>query len=97
MTDTTQPELTKNEQEHRYELTLDGEVIGLIDYRDRGDVVVLPHTEVDSDHEGKGYAALIAKFALDDVRAQGKRVKPTCPFVAKYIGKHPEYADLVAS
>jgi predicted GNAT family acetyltransferase len=32
---------------------------------------------------------------LDDVRRQGKIVVPLCPFVAAFIGKHPEYVDLV--
>ena len=32
---------------------------------------------------------------LDIVRAQGLTVKPLCPFVAGYIAKHPEYADLL--
>ena len=33
---------------------------------------------------------------LDEARSRGLRVVPTCPYVASYIRKHPEYADLVA-
>jgi uncharacterized protein len=33
--------------------------------------------------------------ALDDMRARGLKVAPVCPFVAAYIRRHPEYADLV--
>ena len=36
------------------------------------------------------------EVALDDVRAAGERqVLPLCPFVKAWIGKHPEYEDLV--
>ena len=42
-----------------------------------------------------GVASHLAQVALDDARAQGLRVIPRCPFVADYIARHPEYADLV--
>jgi predicted GNAT family acetyltransferase len=35
--------------------------------------------------------------ALDDIRARGLRVVPFCPFVAGYIRRHSEYADLVTT
>jgi predicted GNAT family acetyltransferase len=54
------------------------------------------HTEVDPEFEGSGLGGKLVAGALDDVRAQGRRVQPLCPFVAKYIARHPEYADLVA-
>ena len=34
--------------------------------------------------------------ALDDVRERGKKVVATCPYVGRYVSKHPEYADLLA-
>jgi uncharacterized protein len=37
----------------------------------------------------------LARFALDDARARGLRVRPDCPFVARFIRAHPEYQDLV--
>jgi predicted GNAT family acetyltransferase len=33
---------------------------------------------------------------LDDIRARGMKVRPRCPFVARFIREHPQYADLVA-
>lgn len=33
---------------------------------------------------------------LDDVRERGLRVEPACSFVASWLDKHPEYADLRA-
>ena len=32
---------------------------------------------------------------LGDVRARGLKIEPVCPFVADYLERHPEHADLV--
>ena len=85
--------LVKNAEEKRYELEVDGTRIGLIDYHRTGDVVDMTHTEVDPQHGGKGYAAMLAAFALEDVRDAGLQVQPTCPYIARYIDRHPEFAN----
>jgi len=46
--------------------------------------------------EGQGHAAALAVAALDFARSEGKSVIPSCPYVAAYIGRHPDYADLVS-
>ena len=46
---------------------------------------------------GKGAGSRLVKGALDQVRADGLKVIPQCPFVKAYIDKHPEYADLLKS
>jgi uncharacterized protein len=84
-----------NPGESRYELLLDGQVVGGILYRPAQDHVVLLHTEVVPSHEGKGLGARLVSGALDDIRARGLHVVPFCPFVRAYIRRHPEYADLV--
>ncbi len=89
-------QLIRNEQRERYEAVLGDEVIGYSVYRELGDVVELPHTVVDPEYGGQGVASAVVKFALDDIRASGLRVIPACAFVAAYIARHPQYADLVA-
>jgi predicted GNAT family acetyltransferase len=79
----------------RYELKLQGEVAGFIDYRDRGAVRELVHTEVKPEHEGRGLGQQLARFALDDARRQGRKVVPACSFIAAYVKRHPDTADLV--
>lgn len=81
---------------HRYELRAGDELVGIIDYRLHGDVIRLIHTEVPEEFGGQGHAATLARAALDDARSRGLTVRPDCPYVASYIEKHPEYADLVA-
>jgi len=88
-------EFVDNADLHRFELRDGEEVLGFIDYQLASSTIVLVHTEVDEAHSGKGYAATLARSALEDARSRGLRVVPTCPYVASYIRKHPEYADLV--
>nr|WP_238452835.1 N-acetyltransferase [Micromonospora sp. ATA51] len=33
---------------------------------------------------------------MDDARAKGRLVVPICPFLGEWLGKHPEYDDVVA-
>ena len=80
----------------RYELRLGDAVIGFATYRLVGRRrVVFIHTEVDDGHSGQGLAERLAQFALDDVRAAGKRIVAVCPYIASYLRKHPEYDDIV--
>jgi predicted GNAT family acetyltransferase/glutaredoxin len=79
----------------RYELRLDGRLIGLAAYRRRDGRISFTHTEVDRSCEGRGFGSRLVAAALDDARRQGLRVLPLCPFVAHYVEQHPEYQDLV--
>lgn len=90
-------ELVKNEPRGRYELRADGKTVGFLTYRVLGGVVELIHTEVPPEHGGKGFGGRLADYALGDIRDSGLQVKPTCPFVARHIGRRPEYAPLVVS
>lgn len=80
---------------HRYELRAGDVLVGFVDYRLRGDVIHLVHTEVLPAFNGQGHAATLARSALDDARTRGLRVHPDCPYVAAWVAKHPGYADLV--
>jgi predicted GNAT family acetyltransferase len=90
--------VTDNPSELRYELNVDGALVGQIRYRLRRDgTVVLVHTDVDPSREGEGLGATLVRGALDDVRSRGVRIVPLCPFVAAFIRRHPEYGDLVTA
>ena len=70
--------------------------VGYIDYTTDGDNLALTHTVVFDQWGGRGFAAELVKQVLDDIRANGRHVVPVCSYVASYLDKHPEYADLVA-
>lgn len=80
----------------RYELRLDGRLVGLAAYRRRDRLLAFTHTEVDPACEGRGFGSALVGAALDDARREGLSVAPLCPFVAYYISRHPEYEGLVA-
>jgi predicted GNAT family acetyltransferase len=86
-----------NTAQQRYELLADGEVLGFAQYRRNGGTVTITHTEIGAQHEGKGYGSALARQALDHLRAEGEKLVPACAFIAAYVSKHPEYADLTAS
>ena len=81
----------------RYEVYVDGELAGHTRYERTPDAVNFVHTEVDPRFEGHGLGSRLAKGALDDVRASGGRIVATCPFIAAYVRRHPELADLLAA
>jgi predicted GNAT family acetyltransferase len=84
---------------NRWEAVLGDEpgaaVAGYAVYRREADRITFTHTVVEPEHEGEGVGSTLARAALDDARAAGLRVVPQCPFVAAWIRRHPDYADLV--
>ena len=90
-------EVHHDAERSRYELLVDGRLVGVADYRDRGDALVFHHTEIDPARRGAGLGAELVRHALDEVRARGRRIVPTCWFVAEFVEHHPEYGDLLAS
>jgi predicted GNAT family acetyltransferase len=89
-------EVTDNRELAHYEVRVDDQLAGFIHYRAASGVVTMMHTEVDAGLQRRGIGSALVAGALDDVRARGLKVRPQCPFVAAYIERHPEYAELVA-
>jgi uncharacterized protein len=81
--------------EERYELRAGGTLAGVAAYRLRPGLIEFTHTEVADGLEGRGAGSTLVREALDDARRRGLEVLPFCPFVNGWIGRHPEYADLV--
>ena len=88
------PTVVMNEATGRFERYLDGET-AFTEYVIHNGAIVLPHTVVPPAFEGKGVGSALAKAALGYAREHGLKVKPLCPFIARYITTHPEWQDLV--
>jgi predicted GNAT family acetyltransferase len=86
-----------NPERSRYEIIVDGEVAGVVNYRRADTVVIFPHTEIAPSLRGQGLAARLVRAALDDVRRRNETVVPGCWFVAQFIDDHPQYHDLLAA
>ena len=89
------PDVADAADAHRYEARLDGQLAGVLEYVVKRGRIALVHTEVLPAFEGQGIAAALARFALDDARRQGLRVIASCPYVRRYLAKHPEDHDIV--
>ncbi|MCZ7375906.1 GNAT family N-acetyltransferase [Micromonospora sp. WMMC250] len=84
-----------NPARHRYEITVDDQLAGFAVYYAEGQSIAFIHTEIAPEYEGRGLGSTLARHSLDDIRSRGLGVLPLCPFYARFIGKHPEYQDLV--
>jgi predicted GNAT family acetyltransferase len=84
----------ENREKKRYETTVN-DITAHLDYMVAGSSRALVHTEVPSALGGQGIGSALAKFALEDARANDRRVIVTCPFVIAYLQRHPEYMDVV--
>jgi predicted GNAT family acetyltransferase len=88
----SEPVVTHVPESSRYELRLEGELIGRADYRRDEERILFTHTEVDPALQGRGYGGRLVGFAVEDARGQGLEIVPVCPFVADFIKQHPEPA-----
>lgn len=84
-----------NAAKHRYEITVDDELVGFSQYRDRDGARDILHTEVFPGWEGRGLASRLLQGALDDIRSRGLKLKATCPMLVGYLERHPEQKDLL--
>jgi uncharacterized protein len=89
-------EVRRNDAEHRYELLVDGQLVGIADFRIDGPAVVVPHTEIVPGRRGHGLGAILVQGVLDDIRRAGRTVVPVCWYLSRFIDEHPGEADLVA-
>lgn len=97
MTDNTPVVVTDNPDESRFEARVDDTLAGRIEYALGAATIDFQHTIVDDAFEGRGVGSALVQQALDAVRADGRRkVIPTCPFVRRWIHRHPDYQDLLA-
>ncbi len=93
--DAIEPTVTDASDRRRFEIKVDGTVLGFAEYRRRPGVISFTHTEIDPAHNGEGLGTKLVKAALDTARAEGSAVLPYCPFVQDFIKRHREYLDLV--
>jgi uncharacterized protein len=79
---------------NRFDLDADGHT-AVAYYRLAPGVITFTHTEVPQELAGRGIGSALARGALEIVRAQGLKVVAQCPFISAYLGKHPEFNDLL--
>ena len=89
------PPVTDNQAESRFELWADGRLAELL-YRRNGNRLVLIHTEVPVEFEGRGLGGALVMAAVDSAKREGMTVVPLCPFARGWLQRHPDTASQVA-
>jgi uncharacterized protein len=86
-----------NPTRKRFEAFVGDRLAGFVTYRTRPGIVVLVHTEIDTAFEGHGVGSQLAAAVLGQIRDRNLKVEPLCRFITRFIARHPEFADLVAT
>lgn len=80
----------------RYVIQLSPDAQAEMTYRKRPDgSMVIDHTGVPPNFEGRGVAARLVKHAIADARKTGFKITPACSYVVAQFKRHPEWADLL--
>ena len=91
-----QTKVVQDEANKRYEIFLEEDRVGLMDYSLMPGEIHLVHTEVDPAHQGKNLAAILLRESLADIREKGtEKVVPVCSYTVRYMEKHPDTHDLL--
>jgi predicted GNAT family acetyltransferase len=85
-----------NKDRKRFETEVNGHT-AFVEYIRAKNAIYLTHTEVPGALEGKGVGSALVKRALEQIKQEGEKVAPLCPFVAAYIKKHRDWIPMVAS
>jgi len=91
----TPVQVTHNATARRYEAVVDGH-LSICEYEQAEGRMVFTHTVVPGELRGRGIAEKLVRAALADARTAGRKVVPACSYVAKFIERHQEFADLLA-
>lgn len=83
-----------NPAESRFEAVVDGHV-AFVSYVRNGDKIMLTHTEVPKELQGRGIGNTLARGVLERARAENWRIVVRCPFLIAYLARHPEYESLL--
>jgi predicted GNAT family acetyltransferase len=88
--------VTENTQLHRFELPLGDGLIAAAYYRMEDGRVALIHTEVPTEFSGQGIASQLAAETFELLRNSGRKATAECPFMARFLARHPEYSDVAS-
>jgi hypothetical protein len=58
--------------------------------------LIIDHTGVPPELEGRGIAAALLAHAIEFARHQGLRLDPRCSYVVAAFRRHPEWGDVLA-
>ncbi|MEJ3405488.1 GNAT family N-acetyltransferase [Rathayibacter sp. YIM 133350] len=89
-------EFTHEADARRYVMRVNGQLASTVEYSILGDAVSLTRAFTTPSMRGKGYAAEIVRYAVDDIEAgANRRIVPMCWYVSQWFDEHPDRAHLL--
>ncbi len=88
-------EIVHNPAARRFEAVV-AKLLCRCDYRMHGNTIMLVHTEVPPQLEGRGIASRLVRAAFEHARANSLDVLPVCSYVSAWTRRHPEVEPLLA-
>ena len=79
----------------RYYIRLDGAEAEMTYSRAGEKMIIIDHTGVPDALRGRGLGPMLVRRAVEDARAEGRKILPLCPFAKAIIAKHPEFQDVL--
>ena len=73
----------------RFEAEVEGKT-AFLDYEVHGDTVVMPHTVVPRELEGRGIAGELTRTAVAWAREHSLTIDAQCSYVRSWLAKHPD-------
>ena len=80
----------------RYVIKLSPTAEAEMTYRKTEGGIIVDHTGVPRAFEGRGIAAKLVKYAVDDARKTGFKITPVCSYVVAQFKRHPDWSDIRA-
>jgi predicted GNAT family acetyltransferase len=88
------PAVVRNSDLRRFEMRV-GSDVAYLSYTEESGRVSFDHTHVPEGLRGKGVAATLVRGALEAARQHHWKIVPRCSYVAGFLERNPEFADLV--
>lgn len=87
-------ELQHDPGQGKYFALIDGQEAHVLYEKTADGRLDFQHTFVPEELRGKKVGEELVRLALEDARAQGLEVIPTCPFVHAFVKRHRELQDV---
>lgn len=88
MSTNTTNTVTRNADANRYEIRIDGNLAGVVEYDERDGHIEMTHTEVVEEYRGGDAASALAGQAIRDAVDRDLTIVPSCPYIEKYLHRH---------